>query len=130
MISLGIDPRCEIVGVRQVADQILLRTRLEQRTMRYISSHGEDGEIRFFRTITSSERKRAGNNSLEPSPLEQLDWELVDQKWNTKFLGQCLTPLVPARLIAPTDYAIYILGDELVSQGKLKEIILNHADIT
>jgi hypothetical protein len=123
--TLGLDPRCEIVGVREVAHRTLLRTRLGSRTQRYVSCHEDHTKrFRFFRRITTSERKRATMSNLKPSPLELLSWVRVEGgTWTCQLGGKPLTPLIPSECIAPTDYNVYLWGTQLLGAKRLKGIV-------
>ena len=125
MTALGIDPDAEIVGIRYVNDDTLLRTRVRGRTQRYIACYDLEYRFKYYREITSSERKRVVLDDLDDNPLCTLEWVLVGDKWICQLGDKRLVPLVPNRLKAPTDYAVYMWGSEIVSTRKLKEYVKN-----
>ena len=123
MDQLGLDPEAEIVGIRYVNQHTLLRTRIRGRTQRYITCYDAESRFKYYREITSSERKRVVLNNLDDNPIATLDWVLTDDKWTCQLAGKKLVPVIPNRLKAPTDYAVYMWGLGIISNNKLKEII-------
>jgi hypothetical protein len=123
MDALGLHPKAEIVGIRYVNNDTLLRTRIRGRTQRYIACYDADARFKYYREITSSERKRVVSDSLEDNPLGRLDWALIGDKWACQLSGKTLTPIVPNRLKAPTDYAVYVWGTEILSNRALKDLV-------
>ena len=123
MNALGVDPRAEIVGVRHIGNDTLLRTRIRNRTQRYIACYDSESRFKYFREITSSERKRVVLDNLEDNPIGALDWVLIEGKWICQLNGKKLAPMVPLRLKAPTDYSVYMWGSDVISNNKLKGML-------
>lgn len=123
MNALGLDPNAVVVGIRHINNDILLRTRIKGRTQRYIACYDAESRFKYYREITSSERKRVVLNNLDDNPIDTLDWELIGDKWICHFDGKKLVPIVPNRLKAPTDYSVYLWGSDIVSNSRLKECV-------
>jgi hypothetical protein len=123
MLELGVDPRAEVVGIRYLGSNTLLRTRIKGRTQRYIACYDAGSRFKYYREITSSERKRVVLDNLDDNPIGALDWALIGDKWICQLSGKRLTPIVPNRLKAPTDYSVYMWGSDIVSNNKLKDMI-------
>ena len=128
MNALGLDPDAEVVGIRYVNQDTLLRTRIRGRTQRYIACYDAESRFKYYREITSSERKRVVLDNLDDNPISSLDWVLIEDKWICQLAGERLAPMVPNRLKAPTDYSVYMWGSEIVSNNKLKEYAKTYAD--
>lgn len=128
MLELGVDPRAEVVGIRYLGSNTLLRTRIKGRTQRYIACYDAESRFMYYREITSSERKRVVLNNLEDNPIGTLDWVLIEDKWVCQLAGERLAPMVPNRVKAPTDYSVYMWGSEIVSNNKLKEYVNAYAN--
>ena len=124
--KLGVDPRAEIKGIRRTNGSILLRTKIGGRTQRYIACFTSSQEFKFYREITSSERKRVVKKTLRAHPLETLPWILEDgsNKWSCILRGEVLTTLAPAVLKAPTDYSVYMWGQKIYTKNQiLQEVV-------
>jgi len=128
MNALGLDPDAEVVGIRYVNQDTLLRTKVRGRTQRYIACYDAKSRFKYYREITSSERKRVVLDDLDDNPIGSLDWVLIEDKWICQLAGERLAPMVPNRLKAPTDYSVYMWGSEIVSNNKLKEYAKTNAD--
>lgn len=128
MLELGVDPRAEVVGTRYLGSNTLLRTRIKGRTQRYIACYDAESRFMYYREITSSERKRVVLDNLDDNPIGRLDWVLIEDKWICQLAGERLTPMVPNRVKAPTDYSVYMWGSKIVSNNKLKEYANTYAD--
>ena len=123
--ALGIDPSVQVVGSSVAHGKLLLRAKTTQgKTQRYVACYDSDGQFRFFRRVSSSERKRLGKGEDITSPLELLDWKQGSCHWITQWKHLEVITLTPKTLLAPTDYTTYVVNDELVSNKTLKEIIL------
>ena len=123
MTDLGVDPSAIVVGVRYVNNNTLLRTRIKGRTQRYIACYDSNSRFKYFREISSSERKRVIQNTLEDNPIGNLDWVLVGDTWSCELQGKPLVPIKPYSLKAPTDYTVYMWGGTLISNKFLKKEI-------
>ena len=123
MNQLGLDPDAEVVGIRYVNRDTLLRTRIRGRTQRYIACYDAESRFKYFREITSSERKRVVLDNLDDNPIGTLDWALIGDKWICHLDGKRLVPIVPNRIKAPTDYSVYMWGSDIISNNKLKDAI-------
>ena len=128
MNALGIDPDAEVVGIRYVNQDTLLRTKVRGRTQRYIACYDAESRFKYYREITSSERKRVVLDNLDDNPIGTLDWALIGNKWICHLDGERLVPIVPSRLKAPTDYSVYMWGSVVISNRKLKEYVKTYAD--
>ena len=123
MNQLGLDPDAEVVGIRYVNRDTLLRPRIRGRTQRYIACYDAESRFKYFREITSSERKRVVLDNLDDNPIGTLDWALIGDKWICHLDGKRLVPIVPNRIKAPTDYSVYMWGSDIISNNKLKDAI-------
>ena len=123
MLGLGVDPEAEVVGVRYLGRDTLLRTRIRGRSQRYIACYDTANRFMYYREITSSERKRVVLDNLGDNPIGTLDWVLIEDKWVCQFGGKVLTSILPNRVKAPTDYSVYMWGTDIVSNSKLKDMI-------
>lgn len=122
--ALGIDPSAKVVGSSVAQGKLLLRAKTTQgKTQRYVACYDSDGQFRFFRRVSSSERKRLGKGEDITSPLELLDWKQGSHHWIAKWRNLEVITLTPNTILAPTDYTTYVVNDELVSHKTLKEII-------
>lgn len=121
--TTGVHPDAVIVGERYIGQHTLLRARVNGQTLRYITCYRPDGTFKYFRRISSSERKRAGQSCLEINPLETLEWVLTPEGWCSTLNGEALTPVIPFSLIAPTDYTVYWLGDKMASKATIRRLV-------
>ena len=125
--ALGIDPHAKVVGSSLVQGKLLLRAKTAcGRTQRYLACYDSQSQFRFFRRVTSSERKRLGKGIDPTCPLELLDWKkLGNSHWKAQWGDLEVITITTKNLLAPTDYSIYIVNGEMVSNKKLKEMITN-----
>jgi len=124
--ALGIEPGVHVVGSSLASGRLLLRTKTTHgRTLRYVACYDLEGKFKYFRRVSSSERKRLGRGEVITSPLEQLDWLQESSHWCSQWHGKKVSTLTPYNLVAPTDYSTYTVGSEMVSNLKLKEMITN-----
>lgn len=124
--SLGIHPGAKVIGFSMTGvGNLLLRAKLNEKSQRYLACLDDDGEFKYFRKITSSERKRVGQGTLKPCPLEKIDWvQDGDYRWWATHNGRFLETASPYGVrLAPTDYRTYLVDGELVSNQRLKEMI-------
>ncbi len=124
--ALGIDPSVQVVGSSVAQGKLLLRAKTTHgRTQRYVACYDSDDQFRFFRRVSSSERKRLGKGEDITSPLELLDWKQGSCYWLAQWGDLKVITLTPQNLLAPTDYSTYVVNGEMVSNHTLKEIITN-----
>lgn len=122
--QLGIKPGSRVVGTRWINDHLLLRAKLPSgKTLRYIACTYPNGDFKYFRLITSSERKRAGRGILDACPLETINWTRRGSGWQAELGNLSIITLAPNQLIAPTDYVLYSVNGELTTSSTLKEMI-------
>lgn len=122
--ALGIDPSAQVVGSSVANGKLLLRTKtLYGRTQRYVACYDSDGQFRFFRRVSSSERKRLGRGEDITCPLELLDWKQGSCHWLAQRGDLKVITLTPQNLLAPTDYTTYIVNGEMVSKNTLKDML-------
>jgi hypothetical protein len=122
--QLGIKPGSRVVGTRWINDHLLLRAKLPSgKTLRYLACTYPNGDFKYFRLITSSERKRVGRGILDASPLETINWARRGQGWQAEHSNLVITTLAPNYLIAPTDYTLYSVNGELTTHANLEEMI-------
>ena len=122
--QLGIKPGSQVVGTRWVNDHLLLRAKLPSgKTLRYLACTYPNGDFKYFRLITSSERKRVGRGILDASPLETINWTRRGQGWQAEHNGLLIHTLAPNYVIAPTDYTLYSVNGELTTPTTLEEMI-------
>ena len=123
--ALGIEPGARVVGSALVRGILLLRARtITGKTRRYKACYDTKGNFKYFRQVTSSERKRLGRGEKLHCPLEELDWKRYSNQWIAHWGDLVIYTLTPTHgIVAPTDYSTYILNGELVSKYTLlKEI--------
>ena len=125
MTAIGLDPEAVVVGIRRINNDVLLRAKVRGRTQRYIACYDTSHRFQYYREITSSERKRVITNSLDKHPISTLDWSLIKGKWFCYLDDKSLVPVTPSKLKAPTDYSVYLWGDQLISNKTLKQEIIN-----
>lgn len=124
--AVGIDPSAQVVGSSVAQGKLLLRAKTAHgRTQRYVACYDSDAKFRFFRRVSSSERKRLGKGEDITSPLELLDWEQGPFYWLAQWGDLKVITLTPQNLLAPTDYSTYVVNGEMVSNKTLKEILTN-----
>jgi len=124
--ALGIDPGMQVVGSSVAQGKLLLRAKTTHgRTQRYVACYDSEGQFRFFRRVSSSERKRLGKGEDITCPLELLDWEQGSCYWLAQWGDLKVITLTPQNLLAPTDYSTYVVNGEMVSNHTLKEILTN-----
>ena len=122
--SLGITPGAIVVGSSVANNTLLLRTRTTHgKTQRFVACYDPDSKFKYFRRVSSSERKRLGRGQQITHPLELLDWTLGPSCWLTQYGGLKIITLTPNNILAPTDYSVYVVNGEMVSNHKLKEMI-------
>lgn len=122
--ALGIDPGVRVVGSSLVNKKLLLRAKTPtNRTLRYVGCYTDTGKFKYFRKISSSERKRLGRGKSITNPLESLDWQPSATCWTTTWNGLKVSTLAPNYIIAPTDYTVYVVGDKMVTTKTLKGMI-------
>ena len=122
--ALGIDPSVQVVGSSVAHGKLLLRAKTTQgRTQRYVACYDSDAQFRFFRRVSSSERKRLGKGEDITSPLELLDWKQGSCHWLAQWGDLKVITLTPHNLLAPTDYSTYVVNGEMVSNQTLKELV-------
>ena len=122
--ALGIDPSSRVVGSSISNDTLLLRARsITGSTQRYVACYASDGSFKYFRRITSSERKRLGRGQQLSHPLEVLNWSQGPTCWLAQHGDLKIITLSPSNLLAPTDYSVYVVNGEMVSNLRLKEMI-------
>jgi len=123
--AVGIDPSVQVVGSSISNGKLLLRTRdTWGKTRRYVACYDSNNIFKYFRRVTSSERKRLGKGENITCQLELLDWEQKSFGWYTQWNDLTVTTLTPNKLIAPTDYSTYVVNGVIVSKHKLKEMLL------
>ena len=121
---LGIEPSARVVGSSIVNGTLLLRTRtLHGKTRRYKACYGSEGQFKYFRQVTSSERKRLSKGGKLLCPLEELDWKLQSPHWIAQWRDLTVHTGISQSIIAPTDYSTYVVNGELISRQKLKDIL-------
>lgn len=124
--AVGIDPSAQVVGSSVAHSKLLLRAKTTQgRTQRYVACYDSDDKFRFFRRVSSSERKRLGRGEDITCPLELLDWKQGSCHWVSQWGTLKVITLTPSNLLAPTDYSTYVVNGEMVSNHTLKEILTN-----
>ena len=122
--ATGIDPSVQVVGSSVAQGKLLIRAKTTTgRTQRYVACYDSDNEFRFFRRVSSSERKRLGKGEDIICPLELLDWRQGTCHWLAQWGDLRVITLTPQNLLAPTDYSTYVVNGEMVSRNKLKEMI-------
>ena len=123
--ALGIDPSDRVVGSSISKGKLLLRTRTtDKKTHRYVACYDSSNEFKYFRRVSSSERKRLGKGEDITCPLEQLDWVKSSNCWLAQWNDKQVRTLTPTQThLAPTDYSTYVIGNEMVSKQKFKELI-------
>lgn len=122
--SLGIDPSVQVVGSSVANKTVLLRTRtVAGKTQRYAACYDSEGKFKYFRRISSSERKRLGRGQQISHPLETLNWEQGPTCWLAQHGDLKILTLTPNNLLAPTDYTIYVVNGEMITNLRLKEMI-------
>lgn len=122
--ALGIDPSSRVVGSSVSNGTLLLRARsINGTTQRYVACYNSDGSFKYFRRVTSSERKRLGRGQQLSHPLETLNWSQGSTCWLTQHGDLKIITLSPNNLLAPTDYSVYVVNGEMVSNHRLKEMI-------
>ena len=129
--ALGINPDVKVVGSSLVGGKLLLRSRTtDGRTIRYVACYDPfTSSFKYFRRVTSTERKRLGKGESITCPLEELAWERRLNHWEAQWKNLRVTTLTPqVNFISPTDYTSYVVNGEMISNHKLKEIIQNYED--
>lgn len=121
--TLGIDPNVQIVGTSKSNNKLLLRGKLNDKTIRYVACYNNDGNFKYFRKVTSTERKRVGKGEEVLNPLEQLDWVQNNLGWETVYDGSLIQTINLPYILAPTDYPLYSVGYLILTSKNLKEII-------
>lgn len=122
--ALGIDPSVQVVGSSVSNGRILLRAKTTRgTTLRYVACYAPDGKFKYFRRVSSSERKRLGRGENITHPLERLEWSQGPTCWLTQWGDLNVVTLTPFNLLAPTDYTTYVVNGSMVSNKKLKEIV-------
>lgn len=122
--ALGIDPSVLVVGSSVANSRLLLRAKTTcGTTLRYVACYAPDGEFKYFRRVSSSERKRLGRGEDITHPLERLEWSQGPTCWFTQWGDLKIITLTPFNLLAPTDYTTYVVNGSMVTNKKLKEIV-------
>ena len=122
--ALGIDPSVQVMGSSVAGGRLLLRAKTTTgKTQRYVACYDSKDQFRFFRRVSSSERKRLGRGEDITCPLELLDWKQGSCHWLAQWGDLKVITLTPSHLLAPTDYTTYVVNGDMVSNKTLKEII-------
>ena len=122
--ALGIDPSVQVVGSSIANGRLLLRAKTtEGKTRRYVACYAPEGYFKYFRRVSSSERKRLGRGENITHPLEKLEWSQGSTCWLSQWEDLKIITLTPFNLLAPTDYTTYVVNGSMITNQKLMEII-------
>lgn len=123
--ALGIDPSVHVVGSSIANGRLLLRAKTtDGKTQRYVACYAPEGYFKYFRRVSSSERKRLGKGEDIIHPLEKLEWRHGSTCWLSQWEDLKIITLTPFNLLAPTDYTTYAVNGSMITNQKLiKEII-------
>ena len=121
--ALGIDPSVQVVGSSLVNGRLLLRAKtIHGKTLRYVACY-ELGRFKYFRRVSSSERKRLGKGENITHPLEKLDWRQGSSCWMSQWEDLKISTLTPFNTLAPMDYTTYVANGSMLTNKKLMEIL-------